>query len=53
MQLKYGEQIPEKQTQNLSVKFNQINQEENKEEKHKNNQYNNKRTYAAALRSNR
>ena len=27
-QLMYGEQIPEKQTRNLSVKFSQLNQEE-------------------------
>ena len=43
-QLKYGEQIPKKQTQNLSVKFSRPNQEE------KSN--NTKRTYVAALRSN-
>ena len=43
-QLKYGEQIPEKQTQNLKV--NQLNQE-GKEENNKNNQYNSKRTYTA------
>ena len=48
-QLNYGEQIPEKHTQNLSGKFNQINQEEN-EEKHKNNQDNSKITYAAAFK---
>ena len=43
-QLKYGEQIPEKQTQN--VKVNQLNQED-KEENNENNQYNSKRTYTA------
>ena len=49
-QLKYGEQIPEKQTRNSSVKSSQANQEENNSN---NSQYNTKRTYAAALRSNR
>ena len=49
-QLKYGEQIPEKQTRNSSVKFSQANQEENNSNI---SQYNTKRTYAAALRSNR
>ena len=49
-QLKYGEQIPEKQTRNLSVKSSQSNQEEKNSN---NNQYNTKRTYVAALRSNR
>ena len=48
--LKYGEQIPEKQTRNSSVKSSQPNQEEKNSN---NNQYNTKRTYAAALRSNR
>ena len=48
-QLKYGEQIPEMQTRNSSVKFSQPNQEKS----NSNNQYNTKRTYAAALRSNR
>ena len=48
-QLKYGEQTPEKQTRNSSVKSSQPNQEENNSN---NNQYNTKRTYAAALRSN-
>ena len=47
-QLKYGEQIPEKQTQNLKV--NQLNQE-HKEENNENNQYNSKRTYTATWRS--
>ena len=47
-QLKYGEQIPEKQTQNLKV--NQLNQE-GKEENKENNQYNSKRTYTATWRS--
>ena len=49
-QLKYGEQIPEKLTRNSSVKSSQPNQEEKNSN---NNQYNTKRTYAAALRSNR
>ena len=49
-QLKYGEQIPEKHTRNSSVKSSQPNQEENNSN---NSQYNTKRTYAAALRSNR
>ena len=43
-QLKYGKQIPEKQTRNSSVKSNQPNQEEKNSN---NNQYNTKRTYAA------
>ena len=47
-QLKYGEQIPEKQTS--SVKSSQPNQEEKNSN---NNQYNTKRAYTAALRSNR
>ena len=41
-QLKYGEQLPEKQTPNLLLKSNQQNPEENQAEK--NNQYNTKRT---------
>ena len=49
-QLKYGEQTPEKQTRNSSVKSNQPNQEEKNSN---NNQYNTKRTYTGALRSNR
>ena len=49
-QLKYGEQIPEKQTRNSSVKSSQQNQEEKNSN---NNHYNTKRTYNAALRSNR
>ena len=49
-QLKYGEQIPEKQTRNSSVKSSQPNLEGKNST---NNQYNTKRTYAAALRSNR
>ena len=49
-QHKYGEQIPEKQTRNSSVKSIQPNREE---KNINNNQYNTKRTYAAALRSNR
>ena len=49
-QLKYGEQIPEKQTRNSSVKSSQANQEETNSN---NSQYNTKRTFAAALRSNR
>ena len=49
-QLKYGEQIPEKQTRNSSVKSSQPNQ---KEKNNNNNQYNTKRTNTAALRSNR
>ena len=49
-QLNYGEQIPEKQTRNSSVKFSRSNQEE---KSNNNSQYNTKRTYAAALRSNR
>ena len=48
-QLKYGEQIPEKQTRNSSVKSSQPNQEQKSSN---NNQYNTKRTYAAALKSN-
>ena len=48
-QLKYGEQIPEKQTRNSSVKSSQPNQEQ---KNNINNQYNTKRTYAAALKSN-
>ena len=47
-QLKYGEQIPEKQTRNSSTKFNQLNQEE---KSNSNNQYNTRRTYAVALRT--
>ena len=43
-QLKYGEQIPEKQIRNSSVKFSQPNQEE---KSNNNNQYN-----ATALRRN-
>ena len=46
----YGEQIPEKQTRNSSVKSSQPKQEE---KNNNNNQNNTKRTYAAALRSNR
>ena len=42
--------IPEKQTRNTSVKFIRPNQEEKYIKK---NQYNTKRIYAAALRSNR
>ena len=49
-QLKYGEQIPKKQTRNSSVKFSQPNWEE---KSNNNNQHNTKRTYTAALRSNR
>ena len=49
-QLNYGEQIPEKKPRNSSVKSSQPNQEEKNSN---NNQYNAKRTYAAALRSNR
>ena len=48
-QLRYGEQIPEKQTRNSSVKSSQPNQEQKSSN---NNQYNTKRTYAAALKSN-
>ena len=48
-QLKYGEQIPEKQTRNSSVKSSQPNQEVKNSN---NNQYNTKRTYAAALKPN-
>ena len=48
-QLRYGEQIPEKQTRNSSVKSSQPNQEQKSSN---NNQYNAKRTYAAALKSN-
>ena len=48
-QLKYGEQIPEKQTRNSSVKSSQPNQEQKSSN---NNQYNTKRTYTAALKSN-
>ena len=50
LQLKYGEQIPEKQARNSSVKFSRANREE---KSNNNNQYNTKRTYTAALRSNR
>ena len=50
LELKYGEQIPEKQTRNLSVKFSRPNQEE---KSNNNNQHNTRRTHAAALRSNR
>ena len=49
-QLKYGEQIPEKQIRNSSVKSSQPKQQQKISN---NNQYNTKRTYAAALRSNR
>ena len=49
-QLKYGEKIPEKQTRNLSEKFSRPDQEE---KSNINNKYNTKRTYTAALRSNR
>ena len=50
-QLKYGEtNTKKKQTRNSSVKFSQPNLEE---KINNNNQYNTKRTYAAALRSNR
>ena len=45
-QLKYGEQIPEKQTRNSSVKSSQPNQEEKNSN---NDQYNTKRTYAHTL----
>ena len=45
-QLKYSEQIPEKQTRNSSVKSSQPNQEQKSSN---NNQYNTKRTYTAAL----
>ena len=48
-QLKYGEQIPEKQTRNSSVKSSQPNQEQKSSN---NNQYNTKRTYTATLKSN-
>ena len=48
-QLKYGEQISEKQTRNSSVKSSQPNQEQKSSN---NNQYNTKRTYVAALKSN-
>ena len=48
--MNYGEQIPEKQTRNSSVKFSRPNQ---KEKSNNSNQCNTKRTYAAALRSNR
>ena len=44
-QLKYGEQISEK--------FSQPNQEEKSNNNNNNNEYNTKRTYTAALRSNR
>ena len=47
-QIKYDEQIPEKQTQNSSVKSGQPNQQE----KNNNNQDNTKTIYAAALRRN-
>ena len=46
-QLKYGKQIPEKQTRNSLVKFSQLNQQE---KSNSNDQYNTKRTYAAAFR---
>ena len=49
-QLKYGEQIPEKQIRNSSVKFSQPNQEE---KSNNNNQCNTTITNAAALRRNR
>ena len=48
--MNYGEQIPEKQTRNSSVKFSRPNQEEKIDNK---KQYNTKRTYAAVLISNR
>ena len=48
-QQKYGAKIAEKQTGNPSVKFSRPNQEE---KINNNNQYNTKRTYAAALRNN-
>ena len=48
-QLKYGEQIPEKQIRNSSVKFSQPNQEE---KSNNNNQCNTTITNAAALRRN-
>ena len=50
LQLKYADQIPEKQARNSSVKFSRPNREE---ESNNNNQYNIKRTHAAALRTNR
>ena len=52
-QIKHGEQVPGKQTLNLSTKLNQPNHKENKLENNENNQYKTKRTYAASLRSNR
>ena len=55
-QFKYGEQIPEKQTRNSSVKSSQPNQEQKssniKTIQKQQYQYNTKRTYAAALKSN-
>ena len=46
-QLKYGEQIPEKQTRNLSVKFSRSNEEE---KSNNNSQYNTKKNIPCSFK---